>query len=329
MGRLKNSKSAASHDKTSGLSKQNTKKPNRSTNISSILKVTIDDRNKVIKEHKIRIKNIKKNYNELFDSVDKFDLFIQVLDARDPNACIYDKIEKRIKQSQKKVIRVINKIDLVPRDVVVSWIADLSKEEPTYAICATDSENSSKLLKRIIEANDPNAKSVGVIGIKSVGKTTICSLLGDISTELPSYLFCQAKEELCLLGGCENEEYKVDFAIDVIARSTSTEGQTDLFSVYEIEPTDEPEEVIKVLSNRWGMSLEKGSEKFTSDLIGQKQYFFCVPPMDMKYDCIPEQETCLRSSPDDYKVPYIQFSPGERIEERDMEGEVSDDEMDQ
>ena len=43
----------------------------------------------------------------------------QVLDARDPNSCRCPELEQEILERGKKVVLVMNKIDLVPQDATV------------------------------------------------------------------------------------------------------------------------------------------------------------------------------------------------------------------
>lgn len=57
----------------------------------------------------------KKAYaKELKKVVEASDVIIEVLDARDPEGCRSKELEQSIQASGKKVLLVVNKIDLVP-----------------------------------------------------------------------------------------------------------------------------------------------------------------------------------------------------------------------
>lgn len=154
--------------------------------------------------------NSRKAYFKEFKKVlDNADVVLEVLDARDPLGCRTKKIEQDILESgvNKKIILILNKIDLVPRDVVEDWLKYLRNEYPTIAFkastqnqrshlgqlnistdIATDSVlNSSeclgadtliKLLKNYCRnANIKTSITVGVIGFPNVGKSSVINSL--------------------------------------------------------------------------------------------------------------------------------------------------------
>ena len=47
---------------------------------------------------------------------------IKVLDARDPNGCRCPQLESQCLSNGKKIILVLNKVDLVPKQIVKSWL---------------------------------------------------------------------------------------------------------------------------------------------------------------------------------------------------------------
>lgn len=63
----------------------------------------------------------------------------QVLDARDPLGCRSARVEQAVLESggRKKLVLVLNKIDLVPREVVEAWLKHLRNEFPTVAFKAS------------------------------------------------------------------------------------------------------------------------------------------------------------------------------------------------
>ncbi|KAI0079950.1 hypothetical protein K474DRAFT_1658485 [Panus rudis PR-1116 ss-1] len=62
--------------------------------------------------------------------LDKADVVIELLDARDPLAFRSDAIENAA--GSKKLLFVLNKVDTVPREIVESWYKALSKDHPVY-----------------------------------------------------------------------------------------------------------------------------------------------------------------------------------------------------
>jgi len=154
--------------------------------------------------------NSRKAYFKEFKKVlDNADVVLEVLDARDPLGCRTKRIEQDILESgvDKKIILILNKIDLVPKDVVNDWLKYLRNEYPTIAFkastqnqrsnlgqlnvsaeAASDSmlnssecigaDNLIKLLKNYCRnANIKTSITVGVIGFPNVGKSSVINSL--------------------------------------------------------------------------------------------------------------------------------------------------------
>lgn len=64
--------------------------------------------------------------------LDKADAVIEVLDARDPQTFRSAALEKHIMEGNKKLMLVLNKIDLCPREAVAAWYSHLRGEQPTF-----------------------------------------------------------------------------------------------------------------------------------------------------------------------------------------------------
>lgn len=92
----------------------------------------------------VRIKNSKKSLDYINDNAD---VLIEVLDARDPMGCRCKNLERQFIASDpsKKVILVINKIDLVPLEIVTKWKSILSREFPTVLFKANMQEQNRNL----------------------------------------------------------------------------------------------------------------------------------------------------------------------------------------
>jgi nuclear GTP-binding protein len=149
-------------------------------------------------------------FRELKKVLQECDVVLEVLDARDPMGCRCKQIEQRItEQSGKRLILVLNKIDLVPKEVAEGWIQYLRREFPTIAFKAsTQAQRSNtaifggrlkiagvkqdtlatsacvganeliQLLKNYCRNRDIKTSiTVGVVGYPNVGKSSIINSL--------------------------------------------------------------------------------------------------------------------------------------------------------
>lgn len=150
----------------------------------------------------------KAYYKEFRKVVETADVIIEVLDARDPLGCRCREVEKSILDSNatKKIVLLLNKIDLVPKKNVEAWIKYLSGEYPTVAFkAATETQKDTlaqckiplKQLKNQIISNTTQCVGagslfklisnyckdqetpivVGVVGYPNVGKRSIINSL--------------------------------------------------------------------------------------------------------------------------------------------------------
>lgn len=139
---------------------------------------------------------------ELKKVVDTADVLLQVLDARDPiGSRIHKTLEDIIlSKADKRMVLVLNKIDLVPKEVVGQWLTVLRRSHPTIAIkaCKNISESDQKdastssvpvgmdgllqLLKNYARTGAGGGKAkttivVGIVGYPNVGKSSIINAL--------------------------------------------------------------------------------------------------------------------------------------------------------
>ena len=73
----------------------------------------------------------KAYYRELKKVIEASDVIIEVLDARDPDGCRNREIEQQAVAGGKKVLLVLNKIDLVPPQNARLWQRSLRREYAT------------------------------------------------------------------------------------------------------------------------------------------------------------------------------------------------------
>ena len=67
---------------------------------------------------------------ELKKVIEASDVVIEVLDARDPEGCRSHEMEKEVVSSGKKMLLVVNKIDLIPPQNARMWQRYLRSEYP-------------------------------------------------------------------------------------------------------------------------------------------------------------------------------------------------------
>nr|ODO02467.1 nuclear GTP-binding protein [Cryptococcus depauperatus CBS 7855] len=137
---------------------------------------------------------------ELRKVIERSDVIIQVLDARDPEGTrsrwVEDEVRKRDLQG-KKLLGVLNKIDLVPRANLESWLKHLRHSFPTMPF-KSSTQNQGKnlsqnalpttsaslgapallnLLKQYALSTPHSSLTVGVVGYPNVGKSSLVNSL--------------------------------------------------------------------------------------------------------------------------------------------------------
>ncbi|KAI6230341.1 CP-type G domain-containing protein [Aphelenchoides fujianensis] len=83
--------------------------------------------------------------SEVRKTIEAADVIIEVLDARDPLGSRSAEIEEAVLQSGKRLVLLLNKIDLVPKENVKEWIRYLRLKLPTIAFQASTQEQANKL----------------------------------------------------------------------------------------------------------------------------------------------------------------------------------------
>nr|XP_009940780.1 PREDICTED: guanine nucleotide-binding protein-like 3 [Opisthocomus hoazin] len=155
------------------------------------------------KTNKLLDKNSKKSFcRELKKVLEASDVVLEVLDARDPMGCRCPQLEQAVTCSgDKKLLLVLNKIDLVPKENLEKWLNYLKKEFPTVAfksvtlmkdrtmvtkrrarvdLSRTTACFGSKCLLKLLQEHvktQNKAIQVGVVGFPNVGKSSIINTL--------------------------------------------------------------------------------------------------------------------------------------------------------
>lgn len=142
----------------------------------------------------------RKAYDKVFKQVvDQADVVLYVLDARDPEGTRSRDVEQAVLQAAsggKRLILVLNKIDLIPPPVLKAWLAHLRNSFPTLPLRASNPaanahtfnhrdltvQSTSTALFRALKTfaagrGLKRAISVGVIGYPNVGKSSVINAL--------------------------------------------------------------------------------------------------------------------------------------------------------
>lgn len=149
-------------------------------------------------------------FKDFVHVVESADVIVQVLDARDPLGTRCVEVERFIRKTNpsKRILLLLNKIDLVPREVAEKWLKYLREEMPTLAFkCSTQKQSThlgtrasskkktssipestgseaagSDTLLQLIKTYARNAGlktaiTVGIVGLPNVGKSSLINSL--------------------------------------------------------------------------------------------------------------------------------------------------------
>lgn len=149
----------------------------------------------------------KSYYKEFKMVVDAADVVLEVLDARDPLGSRCPQVEQLVVSSGKRLVLVLNKIDLIPKANLDEWLKYLRQELPTVAFKAstqTQNDNLSQSKVAAIHISESLQSSrrcvgasflmkvlgnycrnqniqtfikVGVVGFPNVGKSSVINSL--------------------------------------------------------------------------------------------------------------------------------------------------------
>lgn len=142
----------------------------------------------------------RRAFDKVFKQViDNADVVLYVLDARDPEGTRSKEVEREIMSADggnKRLILILNKIDLVPPPVLKNWLIHLRRYFPTLPLKASNGsgnahsfdhkqltvKGTSETLFRALKSYAHNKQmkrsiSVGVIGYPNVGKSSVINAL--------------------------------------------------------------------------------------------------------------------------------------------------------
>eukprot|EP00794_Sanderia_malayensis_P006030 gene6030-6731_t len=123
--------------------------------------------------------SLKTYYKEFKKVVDAADVLIEVLDARDPIGCRCPQVEEIVMNSggNKRLVLLLNKIDLVPKEIVEKWLKYFRNELPTLAFKASTQSQKQRLGQSKVTVAAASQQMLSSTGC--VGASTLLKLLGN------------------------------------------------------------------------------------------------------------------------------------------------------
>lgn len=122
---------------------------------------------------------------EVKNVIENSDVILEVLDARDPIGSRSKQTEVLAMASGKKVVLIMNKVDLIPTSNLQAWLRYLRNDFPTLAFKASTQQqrNHLKQGRGTIDIPRPNGTQTGVgsdkltFGSEAIGATALLQLL--------------------------------------------------------------------------------------------------------------------------------------------------------
>jgi len=221
-----------------------------------------------------RVINAQKTYNSMYETCESSDAVVCILDARDPNGCRFINVEDDTKSKSKPFLYIVNKVDLVPREVAEKWVKFLNLAAPTVAVSLKSEEVSKKVLEEFFAQHAPECKNFAVIGAPSVGKSLLVQYMGDTFHEVEKWLWTMCNHTLALINAVPWKGRMREFVIGLFERM---QGQ-EIFSYLSIKPDENPGQVLSTYGQKHAIERSRVPDAILENFIDGKWCWYSIPP---------------------------------------------------
>jgi len=221
----------------------------------------------------------KSYYKEFRKVVEASDVIIQVLDARDPLGCRCPQIEELVMAAgkNKRIVLLLNKVDLVPKAIVQSWLKYLRSEFPTVAFKASTQNQKQKLNQSKVSIEKASTDLLQTSSC--IGASVLMKLLGnycrnqDIKTSITvgivgfpnvgksSVINSLKRSKACNVGSTPGvtkamQEIQLDKHVKlldcpgIVMATGSSDTQIILKNVVKVEALDDPVKPVEAILSR-------------------------------------------------------------------------------
>uniref|UniRef100_A0AC35U8G5 CP-type G domain-containing protein n=1 Tax=Rhabditophanes sp. KR3021 TaxID=114890 RepID=A0AC35U8G5_9BILA len=123
-------------------------------------------------EGPVKDQSYKKYASEVKKTIETADVILEILDARNPLGSRNMNLERSILASGKRLVLVLNKIDLIPKENAAAWLIYLRKIAPTIAFKASTQE-------QVRNVGRTRSSNLSISTSKCIGADLIMKLLGN------------------------------------------------------------------------------------------------------------------------------------------------------
>ncbi|MCG3218119.1 MAG: 50S ribosome-binding GTPase [Candidatus Heimdallarchaeota archaeon] len=119
-----------------------------------------------------------KYWSMVWKLVNQSDAILEVVDARFPSLCRTLSVESAVKDANKPLILVLNKSDLVPREVSTAWVEYLRTKEKILTVAVSSRFRlGTGILRRTITRSVKGNVIISVVGLPNTGKSSLINIL--------------------------------------------------------------------------------------------------------------------------------------------------------
>lgn len=117
-------------------------------------------------------------WKEIMKIVESADVVVEVVDIRNPLSTMSKKLERIVEKKDKKLLVLLNKADLVPKDVADAWKAHLSSLGYDVMYVSATNRLGTRMVRGWIRASAPSYPfTVAVVGYPKTGKSSVINAL--------------------------------------------------------------------------------------------------------------------------------------------------------